>query len=381
MGNSLIFTAASSQYLSATGNTSINQQKFTIAFWFQRSSTGGMYLYGASDGTTLNHFEIFIGDYISILSDTANATKLRLKTTATYIDNIFHHLCIAVDTTQPTAANRAILYVDGVSPSLVTATYPLQNTNLSNNYATPYSIGSGSSFGLTGYFNGNLAEFYYIDGQQLPPSSFISGTPGFPVSYTGTYAGMFDFYLNFSNGTSITTLGADSSGEGNNWTLNNMTTTNQSSSFPVYFGAASFIGAGFLSASSRVFIPVLSVNQLVYIPPGATNINNLTAPVYIGNTLDIIFCSGTTIVNAANNLQMLLTKPSGQQVAIGYPLCYVGNLDMPLRFANVLTVPAYTYCVGQILGLEIDQSGVWSVSLTDGKNSLSQSVTFFVNPT
>jgi hypothetical protein len=145
--------------------------------------------------------------------------------------------------------------------------------------------------------------------------------------------------------------------------------------------SASFIGSGALNVGGAATIPTMVPNQLVYIPPGATNINNLTAPVYIGNTLDIIFCSGTTIVNAANNLQMLLTKPSGQQIAIGYPLCYVGNLDMPLRFANVLTVPAYTYCVGQILGLEIDQSGVWSVSLTDGKNSLSQSVTFFVNPT
>ena len=52
------------------------------------------------------------------------------------------------------------------------------------------------------------------------------------MTYSGTYAGVFDFFLPFSNGTSTTTLGADSSGESTNWTLNNMTTANQSTDYP-----------------------------------------------------------------------------------------------------------------------------------------------------
>jgi hypothetical protein len=136
-----------------------------------------------------------------------------------------------VDTTQVTAANSVQLFFDGtLVAAFSTATYPAQNTNFGNNSASTFFI--GANFTPANFFNGKLAQVYYIDGQQLTPTSFISGTPGLPISYTGTYSGTFDFFLSFSNGASTVTLGADGSGEGNNWTLNNMTTANQSTDYP-----------------------------------------------------------------------------------------------------------------------------------------------------
>ena len=73
-----------------------------------------------------------------------------------------------------------------------------------------------------------MAEVNFVDGQQLTPSSFgqTDSTTGawIPTSYAGTY-GTNGFYLPFSNTTSTTTLGYDSSGNGNNWTTNNISLT------------------------------------------------------------------------------------------------------------------------------------------------------------
>ena len=76
------------------------------------------------------------------------------------------------------------------------------------------------------YFGGYLAEFNFIDGQQYDPSYFgetnvLTGQWN-PKKYTGGY-GTNGFYLNFSDnsGTTATTLGKDSSGNGNNYTPNN----------------------------------------------------------------------------------------------------------------------------------------------------------------
>lgn len=235
-GNSLIFTAASSQYLQATGSTSANQQKFSISFWEKLGTANAQYmLYSGSDGSSNNRFGLSLSatDQLTFFAEVSGTTVLDLITTATFTDTTsWHHVFLGVDTTQATASNRALLYFDGtLVTSFGTSTYPTQNTNLPMNFANPFAIGRYVSTGNL-YFNGKIAQFYNIDGQQLTPSSFITGTPGVPKTYSGTYTGHFDFFLPFSNGTSTTTLGADSSGESNNWTLANMTTANQSSDYP-----------------------------------------------------------------------------------------------------------------------------------------------------
>lgn len=225
--NSLVLASASSQSLTATGKTNINQQKFTFAAWIKTTTASGPFLFYFGDGTTAN--ELFVAmtaaGAVQIAGRTASSIVFNLITTATINDGKWHSVVWAMDTTQATAANRGIIYIDGAVAALGTNTQPSQNANLSNNFAATYRIGSNQVPGA--FFNGNLSQVYYIDGQQLTPSSFITGTPGVPKNYSGTYTGNFDFFLNFSNAGS---LGADSSGESNNWTPVNAPT--QSSDHP-----------------------------------------------------------------------------------------------------------------------------------------------------
>jgi hypothetical protein len=77
--------------------------------------------------------------------------------------------------------------------------------------------------------DGYLAEYFFIDGQALDPTSFgeFSATTGVwnPKAYTGSY-GTNGFRLNFADNSAATatTLGKDAAGS-NNWTPNNLSVT------------------------------------------------------------------------------------------------------------------------------------------------------------
>jgi hypothetical protein len=79
------------------------------------------------------------------------------------------------------------------------------------------------------YANYYLAEVHFIDGQALTPSSFgetdINGVWQ-PKAYGGSY-GTNGFKLAFADNSAATaiTLGKDTSGNGNNWTPNNLSVT------------------------------------------------------------------------------------------------------------------------------------------------------------
>jgi hypothetical protein len=169
-------------------------------------------------------------DTISIYQDNFNvwfagATYIIRSTQVLRDSGSWYHLVAGIDTTQATAANRVKLYINGIEvTSLSSSSYPPQNYDTGFNTASVHYIGQLIS---TYYSNMYLADFYWIDGQALTPSSFgetdtITGRWK-AKAYSGTY-GTNGFYLKFADnsGTTSTTLGKDSSGNSNNWTPNNL---------------------------------------------------------------------------------------------------------------------------------------------------------------
>lgn len=226
---SLRFRKSATAYLSRTFTTPTNQKIWTWSGWVKRAnigSTSAMFGGGLSGS---NYGEIyFSGDALNLYDA---ATGAQLITSAVYRDpSSWYHVVVAVDTTQATAANRMKMYVNGSQiTAFATAIYPSQNANLYINSSNIHSIGSlYYTASNTDYLDGYQAEINFIDGQQLTASSFGStnATTGVwqPAKYTGTY-GTNGFYLPFTNTTSTTTLGYDSSGNSNNWTTNNFSLT------------------------------------------------------------------------------------------------------------------------------------------------------------
>ena len=231
--NSLRFRSSASAYLSRTPASAGNQQKWTWSSWVKRGQiTSSGYLELFSTGTVANNYATiqFGLDNIQLYNDVAGTPTLFLNTTAVYRDpSAWYHIVVAIDTTQATAANRALIYVNGVqATSFSTATYPSQNANLLFNASGQvHAIGAGYNGSYRDYFDGYLAEVNFIDGQALTPSSFGAyNSIGVwqPARYTGTY-GTNGFYLKFASFGTAAALGTDSSGNGNTWTVNNISVT------------------------------------------------------------------------------------------------------------------------------------------------------------
>jgi hypothetical protein len=238
VANSLRFNSGSSDYLNRTPASSGNRQKWTWSGWFKKSVIGSgayEYLFDCTD-------EINSTGRINNINNTTDSFQFAddlisadLRTTAVYRDSsAWYHLVVAMDTTQATASNRIKMYVNGSQiTSFSTETYPSQNSNGTINLATgSYVHRIGTYNGSASFFNGYQSEVYFIDGQQLTPSSFgetdtLTGIWK-PKAYAGTY-GTNGFYLQFKNSAA---LGTDSSGNGNTWTVNNLTSVDQSTDTP-----------------------------------------------------------------------------------------------------------------------------------------------------
>ena len=144
----------------------------------------------------------------------------------------WYHIVLAVDTTNATANNRIRMYVNGSEITAFSSrSNPSQNADLAINNNTLQTIGITDETGtLNRKFDGYITECYFIDGSAKTPSDFgeTDTDTGVwkPKAYSGSY-GTNGFYLKFADnsGTTSTTLGKDSSGNGNNWTPNNFSVT------------------------------------------------------------------------------------------------------------------------------------------------------------
>ena len=223
---SLRFNNGDSPNLTRTPSSASNRRTFTISAWVKRSSFGAGHTI-LSQGTSGSDFfgVYFPSDQFSIRSRVGGSDQFEKNSTGVYRDvTAWMHVLVAVDTTQSTAEDRAIGYLNGVRVTNYSAnTIPAQNTELNMNTTETVYIGS---FPHCCHWDGYIAELQFIDGQALTPSSFAetdAATGEYkPIKYTGTY-GTNGFYLNFSDnsGTTATTLGKDLSGNGNNFTPNN----------------------------------------------------------------------------------------------------------------------------------------------------------------
>ena len=226
---------------SRTFGASGNRKTFTKSVWVKKCNTPGnigddqysiISAGGGGSGSSACNLRFSNIDTLQYGSGASGSSIFKLWTNRKFRDpSAWYHIVVAVDTTQGTASDRAKMYINGVQETdFATADYPSQNADIYFNFDINHRIGSNSLWSdlnsTYGNFNGYIAEFNFIDGTALTPSSFgkTNSTTGqwVPKKYSGSY-GTNGFYLNFSDnsGTTATTLGKDSSGNGNNFTPNN----------------------------------------------------------------------------------------------------------------------------------------------------------------
>ena len=378
---------SASAYFNRTTTGSGSNTISTISLWVKRgliSFATNQVLFGSERAASSNGFTIWI-DANDVLNWQTNqsggATSLQLTTTQVFRDpSAWYHLVFAIDTTQATAANRAKIYVNGVQiTSFSTTTYPAQNASiwLGTSGLVNY-IGRVSSSAIW-FLDGYLAEYNVINGQQLTPSSFGSvDTNGIwqPKAYTGTY-GTNGFYLKFTDNSAATatTIGKDYSGNGNNWTPNNISVTAGTT-------YDSMIDSPTVSATASnyaVLNPVYPVGSGVTISNGNLNWSSTSAYASVGNfaissgkyyweiTAGTFLSSSLVIGIAAVSVG---TTPQ-HWVTGSYGWGYID--DGRKINNNSATSYGATYTTGDIIGVALDLSGG---NLTFYKNGVSQGVAY-----
>jgi hypothetical protein len=227
--NSLRFDDGSSDYLQISSSSGSNTTG-TFSAWIKRGNLSSTQCpIGVTvDGNNFINIQFNSSNQLNIRWYDDGSPDANYNTTAVFRDvSAWYHVVIAFDTTQSTSSDRVKVYVNNTLHSL--SGYPSQNTTIMFNTGSA-TLQVGSSGFANSFFDGYMAEVIWIDGTALDPTSFgefnsDSPTIWQPIDVSGLTFGTNGFHLDFENASS---LGADVSGNSNNFTVNNLTSVDQS---------------------------------------------------------------------------------------------------------------------------------------------------------
>ena len=241
--NSVIFNDDDSAYLSRTPGSAGNRKTWTFSSWVKRASlfNGSVpqIVFSAANGSTLDFIMQFgQSDDTLRISDYSSGTASNLITTQLFRDtSSWYHFVLQYDTTQATSSDRMKLYVNGAQVTIFgTESYPSLNYDSAVNNNLAHNISRGA-YSANGYFDGYLAETYFIDGQALGPDSFgqldASTNRWIPKDASGLTFGTNGFYLDMETAPGTGSgAGTDSSGNGNNFTESGLAAADQVTDSP-----------------------------------------------------------------------------------------------------------------------------------------------------
>ena len=233
---SLRFNDGSSDYLNRTPSSAFNTDKWTISLWFKRGNLGidtRLISCDNDNGSNDDYIRFDSSDQMEFMIYEGSSVVGLLKPNRVFRDSsAWMHLVCVWDSANGTAGNRMRMYINGTEEtSFATDTNPSSGANASfGNTSHPIEVGRRGSANNQ-YFDGYMAEVISVDGQALAPTSFGSTNSDgvwIPAIYTVTY-GTSGFNLQFENAAA---LGTDSSPNGNNFTVNNLTSIDQSTDYP-----------------------------------------------------------------------------------------------------------------------------------------------------
>ena len=224
---SLRFRASATAYLNRTPSVAGNSSAFTFSFCAKRGALGATeYLFDAFQNSTNRFYITFLSDdTMQINQIVAGSSTLNFQTTAVFRDcSSWYHFVVSINSAA-SGTQKCRLWVNGVENTVWTVSLISGFTTATWNTTNPHNIcqyGGGGANSFDGYF----AEVNVLDGTAVTDASsfgqYNSTTGVWQVKqYTGIY-GTNGFYLPFTNTTSTATLGNDFSGNGNNWTVNNI---------------------------------------------------------------------------------------------------------------------------------------------------------------
>lgn len=401
---SLRFNSSDSAYLSRTPAVAGNRRTWTWAGWVKRSALGvAQALFEANPtggGSTYTLCWFDSSNKLQILEDQGGGGIYYPITDAVYRDtSAWYHIVFTMNTTLATSTDRIKIYVNGVLQTL-TGAFPSLNHDTYINATNAHRIGYrvGNSAALSAY----LADIHFIDGQALTPSSFteVSATTGqlIPKTYSGTY-GTNGFQLKFADNSAATatTLGKDTSGNGNNWTPNNLSVTAGAGNdslvdTPTSFGTDTGVG-GEIRGNYCTLNPLnLKLTSVANGNLDAVSTASTTTSAGIAGTIGVATGKWYWEITAGSSADLIgiyeatsaVTGSPGESTGIGY---FAGN---GFIYPGGISYGS-TYTAGDVIGiaLDLDNEKIWfskngtyqnSGSPTGGTNAAATGLTGTYTP-
>lgn len=222
-----------------SGKTQSSSRKLTVAGWFEApdSSSAPSFQLGCPGGgvitfvlTDSNGFGGVVSTYspaFYIASDDGSAVIME-KGASSYSSATKYFMMASIDTTQAVQADRCKLWFGAYNGpvALISGWTDLlggaSGLGLNDDFERGSSAGNAEDYlsedGSGTYRKAKYGDLYYLDGiAAADPSAFVSNyaTAAVPGTYSGSYGNM-GFHLDFTNSGA---LGADSSGNANNFTV------------------------------------------------------------------------------------------------------------------------------------------------------------------
>jgi len=231
VANSVRLNRADSANFTRTPSSASNRRTWTWSGWVKRSGLGNIQtLFNGSDGNYPEIFYFDADDKFLYHHDIAGSDYKLISSQVFRDVSAWMHIVVAKDTTQSTETNRLKVYVNGSQITMNESAlgYPTQNFEGAININDLHIIGNWKTNSY--YVDGYLCEVAFVDGTQLDATSFgefDEDSPRIwkPKDVSGLTFGTNGFYLDFADSAD---LGDDESGNGNDWTENNLAATDQS---------------------------------------------------------------------------------------------------------------------------------------------------------
>ena len=259
IGTSTRNSAAQDCTLKWTAGTPTSSDTFTMSCWVKRYTTSttdsanNIFVTGTGGGTYLY---ISLGADLTIEGTGGNYSgTAEMKTNAAYRDlSAWYHFVFRFDSTQSTQTNRMRIYVNGSEPTY--SVQDLQAQGQNTDWSFINADGVVQAFGgLSGKGHGTegadlqMAEIVFNDGQSYGPDSYGETKNGvwIPKDPSGLTFGNNGYWLKMASGA----IGTDSSGNGNNFTVNNIAAHDTMLDSPT-FGSSN--GGNFCTINLRLII-------------------------------------------------------------------------------------------------------------------------------
>jgi hypothetical protein len=218
---SLRFNDGDSAYLSRTPSSASNRRAFTFSAWIKVNPAATNYPPLFSAGTSAPDTVIRLDNTgkLQVVLENGGGGDSLLVTSAQLRDpSSWYHIVCTIDTTNATADDRIKIYINGTEQtSYSSRTNPSLNLDTNVNNTVLHKVGAQR---YASYWDGYMAEVHFLDGLAYDASYFGETKDGvwIPKAYSGSY-GTNGFHLTFADSSAI---GDDTSGNGNDFTPNNL---------------------------------------------------------------------------------------------------------------------------------------------------------------